>query len=162
MKMDTVSIDTPNGPVRINHADYKAEQHTLTDPQPDWSSLFGQPAPAPVVPGTPGAPMAPLTAPAQPVPPANVDTAAVPVAPPVAPDAPTPPPAPLEPAPPAANADQGNTNPPPPPAPTETFVTKLDNTWFVVDQDGKPVAGKNGESDAGYSTKKDAEAANKA
>lgn len=143
MQIPTISIDTDNGPVQINQSDYNPDTHTLTDPQPEWSALFGNAAPVPTAPPAAPAPtpMAPLEPPAQPVPPANVDTAAVPVAPPPAPNAPTPPPAPL--------------------APVETFVTKLENAWFIVDEAGKPIDGKNGEDGKGFSTKKAAEEANK-
>lgn len=146
MTLPTVSIDTDNGPVLINHSAYDAATHTLTDPQPEGSALFAAPKAPAVVAGEPGAPLAPLAPLGEPgatVPPANVDTAAIPVAP-GAPGEPTPPPA-----------------PPVPAAPVETFVTKLDNAWFVTGADGKAIDGKNGEDGKGYGTKKDAEAANK-
>lgn len=141
--LPTVSVETENGPVLINHSDYNAATHTLTDPQPEGSALFGIAG----EPGAPLAPMAPVGEPAATVPPANVDTAAIPVAP-GAPGEPTPPPAP--PAPPV-----------PPAVPVEIFVTKLENAWFITGADGKAIEGKNGDDGKGFATKKAAEDANK-
>lgn len=142
--LPTVSIDTEKGPVLINQSDYDAAKHKLTDPQPEWSALFGKPLNAPpAIPGEPGAPLLPLVPaepPAPPAPPSNIDPAAVPVTPPA------PPPA----------ADE----PPAPPEKAETFVTKLGSNWFITGSDGKPLEGKNGEDGKGFPTKKAAEEAN--
>lgn len=128
--LPTVSVDIDGKPVRINQSDL-TDQHVLSTEQPDWSALHGQPLPG-----------AAVTPPPAPPPPADQQ-----------------PNQPLAPIPPAPGTPNTPPAPPPPAAPAETFVSKIEEGWFIVDGQNKPVDGLNGDDGKGFKTKKEAEEA---
>lgn len=143
--LDVITIQTENGPVRINRSDFDPSKHTAVNSDEAPAAAAAPNAPAPIFDAQTGERLVPLADTSNPN--LNPPNASPPNVPPAASTTPPPPPP----------------TTPTPTEPVERFVTSKgtgkNQRWYVADKTGTSVAGFNAD---GYATEAEAIAADKA